>query len=63
MQAEDSEKIVDALIEAGSDLHVQNKRGVTALHLAAQYACKNTITRLLQCGAGKRLPRLTYYIT
>ena len=52
VQAEDSEKIVDALIEAGSDLHVQNKRGVTALHLAAQYACKNTITRLLQCGAG-----------
>ena len=62
VQAEDSEKIVDALIEAGSDLHVQNKRGVTALHLAAQYACKNTITRLLQCGAGTSLLRLTYFM-
>ena len=51
VQAEFSERIVSELIEHGCDVLKANKRGVTALHLAAQYGCKVTVTRLLQCGA------------
>ena len=67
VQAEFSERIVSELIENDCDVYKGNKRGVTALHLAAQYGCKATVSRydslywlrlthndslrLLQCGS------------
>ena len=55
IQAEDADKLVNMLIDAGANVSLSNRRLVTPLHLAAQYSDKTTVTRMLTSGASPTL--------